>query len=506
MPLEHTVSKLLKLTSFVSPYRSLNLNQFKGTIPASVGLLSNLYWFDIADNQIGGNIPISNGTSPGLDMLLELLHFHFGKNKLSGEIPEKLFSSNMTLIHMLFDGNQFTGKIPDSLSLVKSLAVLRLDRNKLSGDIPSSLNNLTNLNELYLANNRLTGSLPNLASYNSLYTLYVSNNTLEFSVIPSWLSSLRFLSTLRMEGIQLEGPIPIFLFSPTELQTINLKRNGINETLDFGTNYSEQLEFVDLQSNDITHYRPTSSKRIQVLLANNPVCMELGNEPSYCSIVKHNSSFSTLPLNCAPCVMNKTTSPTCQCVYPITGTLFFRSPSFSGFFNSTNFMNLQQGMVEFFKKFVYPVESVAIRNIREDTTDRQLLIDLLVFPLGKISFNQTEMAILGFAFSNQTYKPPKIFGPYIFQANPYSYFSDVGGASEVGKSKSLSTGGIVGIVFGAVGLLLLIAFGIWISPCCKKREQKNKGKGASDRINHQQVRVTETETETVRVKSRITEL
>ncbi|XP_019097401.1 PREDICTED: probable leucine-rich repeat receptor-like protein kinase At5g49770 isoform X1 [Camelina sativa] len=139
-----------------------------------------------------------------------------------------------------------------------------VDRNKLSGDIPSSLNNLTNLNELYLANNRLTGSLPNLASLNSLYTLDVSNNTLEFSVIPSWLSSLRSLSPLRMEGIQLEGPIPIFLFSPTELQTINLKRNGINEPLDFGTNYSEQLEFVDLQSNDITHYRPTSSKRIQI--------------------------------------------------------------------------------------------------------------------------------------------------------------------------------------------------------------------------------------------------
>ncbi|XP_013615536.1 PREDICTED: probable leucine-rich repeat receptor-like protein kinase At5g49770, partial [Brassica oleracea var. oleracea] len=175
---------------------SLNSNKFSGTIPASIGRLSKLNWFDIADNQIEGTIPVSNGTSsPGLDMLLETKHFHFGNNTLSGDIPEKLFSSNMTLIHVLFDGNQFTGKIPNSLGLVKTLTVLRLDRNKLTGDIPSSLNNLTDLNELYLADNRLTGSLPNLTSLANLYTLDVSNNQLTFSLIPSWISTLRSLST-----------------------------------------------------------------------------------------------------------------------------------------------------------------------------------------------------------------------------------------------------------------------------------------------------------------------
>ena len=58
-------------------YRSLNLNQFSGTIPASIGRLSKLYWFDIADNQIEGTLPVSNGTSlPGLDMLLETKHLY----------------------------------------------------------------------------------------------------------------------------------------------------------------------------------------------------------------------------------------------------------------------------------------------------------------------------------------------------------------------------------------------------------------------------------------------
>ncbi|CAL9242878.1 unnamed protein product [Arabidopsis halleri] len=205
-PIPESIGSLEQLTTL-----SLNSNKLIGTIPASIGRLSKLFWFDIADNQIEGALPVSNGTSsPGLDMLLETKHFHFGNNKLSGDIPEKLFSSNMTLLHVLFDGNQYTGKIPDSLSLVKTLTVLRLDRNKLTGDIPSSLNNLTILQELD-----------------------VSNNQLQFSLIPSWISSLRSLATLRMEAIQLEGPIPIFLFSPTQLQTVVLKRNQINATLDF---------------------------------------------------------------------------------------------------------------------------------------------------------------------------------------------------------------------------------------------------------------------------------
>ena len=156
----------------------------------------------------------------------------------------------------------------------------------------------------------------------------MSNNQLTFSLIPSWISTLGSLSTLyepifpfpsiymciyiyiyscvrlqrkngllldrRMEGIQLEGPIPIFLFTPTLLQTVwvklnmklsfgsqftlvltglfclnwlcsVLKRNQLDATLDFGTNYSNQLESVDLQNNEITNYKLAANKGIQVM-------------------------------------------------------------------------------------------------------------------------------------------------------------------------------------------------------------------------------------------------
>ncbi|KAF3679837.1 hypothetical protein FXO37_03638 [Capsicum annuum] len=53
------------------------------------------------------------------------LHSHFGKNKLSGEIPTSLFHSNLSLIH------------------------LRLDRNSFSGSVPEMLNDLTHVQEIH---------------------------------------------------------------------------------------------------------------------------------------------------------------------------------------------------------------------------------------------------------------------------------------------------------------------------------------------------------------------
>ncbi|XP_020398708.1 probable leucine-rich repeat receptor-like protein kinase At5g49770 [Zea mays] len=90
---------------------ALNSNKFTGTIPPTLGLLSNLFWLDLADNQLTGSIPVSTATTLGLDQLTHTKHFHFNKNQLSGTLTG-LFNSNMSLIHILFDSNQLTG--PDT--------------------------------------------------------------------------------------------------------------------------------------------------------------------------------------------------------------------------------------------------------------------------------------------------------------------------------------------------------------------------------------------------------
>lgn len=55
-------------------FSALNSNKLTGKIPATLGKLSNLYWLDVADNQLTGSIPVSTDTSPGLDLLLIAKH------------------------------------------------------------------------------------------------------------------------------------------------------------------------------------------------------------------------------------------------------------------------------------------------------------------------------------------------------------------------------------------------------------------------------------------------
>lgn len=160
-------------------------------------------------------------------------------------------------------------------------------------------------------------------------------------------------------------------------------------------------------------------------LADNPVCQEAGNQQSdYCKASQSNNvSFSIPQINCSSCSRGKEPSPACHCVYPVTGILTFRSPSFSGFSNNTNFITLQKNLSDLFKDPRYQIESVAIRHIRENAPDHHLLIDLLVFPLGKESFDEMGMDRVITAFSTHTFDPPEIFGPYIFIADPYIPFS-----------------------------------------------------------------------------------
>lgn len=79
LPLRYRVKKRKEKKDLVIVFhrcRSLNSNKFSGSIPASLGRLSNLYWFDLADNKLSGGLPVFDGTNPGLDNLTNTKHLY----------------------------------------------------------------------------------------------------------------------------------------------------------------------------------------------------------------------------------------------------------------------------------------------------------------------------------------------------------------------------------------------------------------------------------------------
>ncbi|XWS11591.1 hypothetical protein CRYUN_Cryun37aG0012000 [Craigia yunnanensis] len=467
-PIPDTIGSLSQLR-----FLSLNSNGFIGHIPPSIGNLLNLYWLDLADNQLEGPIPVSNGSTPGLDMLIHTKHFHVGKNKLSGQIPSKLFSSNMTLIHVLFESNKLSGILPSTLGLVQTLEVVRFDNNSLNGPLPLNLNNLTKVHDLFLSKNRLTGPLPNLTGMNSLNTLYLSNNTFDSSDVPSWFSTLQSLTTLMMENTRLQGQIPATFFKLPHLQTVVLKGNRLNGTLDIDPGYSDQLQTINLQNNQIYGFNyGAGTYDIDIILVGNPVCEETGTTNAYCKLPLLNSStlYSTPSKNCQLCSSGQISSPTCRCAYPYKGTLLFRGLFFSDLGNSTPYETLEQSLMKFSRSHQLPVDTVSLSNPRMDSFE-YLLLNLSVFPYGLDSFNRTGISMIAFVFSNQTFKPPgEFFGPYVFSGDDYEHFS-----VEPAKSKKSSVAIIIGAAAGAsVLFLLFVLAGIYAYRQKKKAERATK--------------------------------
>ncbi|XP_024966717.1 probable leucine-rich repeat receptor-like protein kinase At5g49770 [Cynara cardunculus var. scolymus] len=435
-------------------YMSLNSNGFTGPIPPSIGNIRNLYWLDLADNMLTGSIPVSSGrTTAGLDMLTNALHFHLGGNRLEGDIPARLFSSNMSLIHLLFENNQLTGPIPPTLGLVKSLEVVRLDGNLLTGNVPPNINNLTGVFEMFLSNNQLTGPVPNLTGLNVLNYLDLSNNTFERTDIPSWFSTLQSLTTLNMYSTNLVGELPAALFSIPQLQQVDLSNNRVNGTLNLGSTYSSQLQSVNLQDNQIDAFPQRSQYNIQLALVGNPICFESGVTERFCSpLTTTDSSYFTPPNNCAPatCSSGLVSSPNCACASPYTGNIIFRAPSFSDLENGTIYEVLRNSMITSFRTSQLPVDSVSLKNPTKNLDD-YLVIRVEIFPSGEERFNRSGIIGLAFSLSNQTFKPGREYGTYFFTGENYDFV----GASGTGN-KSSNTGVIVGAAVGGCVLVVLL--------------------------------------------------
>ncbi len=131
----------------------LGRKKLTGTIPASLGQLTDLTLLYLRDNELSGEIPAELGKLTNLKWL------SLSGNKLTGPIPGNL--GNLASLERLFlHNNMLNGPIPPELGKLGNLEWLYLSHNELQGSIPLEIGGLLKLEWLYLSHNRLSGCVP----------------------------------------------------------------------------------------------------------------------------------------------------------------------------------------------------------------------------------------------------------------------------------------------------------------------------------------------------------
>jgi len=176
-------------------------NQLAGPIPASLGSLSSLEWLYLHSNQLTGSIPSSLGNLSNLQVL------SLEANNLSEAIPAALGTMS-SLRQLWVSENQLSGGIPSALGNLANLQILDVSNNQLTGGVPSTLGNLTNLIQLRIDHNPLGGSLPqSLTNVHPVHFYFDSTGLCEppDAVFQAWLASI---PTLRRTGVLCGQPTP----------------------------------------------------------------------------------------------------------------------------------------------------------------------------------------------------------------------------------------------------------------------------------------------------------
>ena len=130
----------------------LNNNQFIGSIPEEVGLLSDLVDLSIASNQLNGTLPSQIGR------LHKLTRIQAYQNQLTGPLPSEIGLCT-ELTRLFLDQNEFEGPIPYRFGDLTKLYDLRIFQNNFGGVLPNSLSQLSNLRIFYADNNNFQGPI-----------------------------------------------------------------------------------------------------------------------------------------------------------------------------------------------------------------------------------------------------------------------------------------------------------------------------------------------------------
>ncbi|CAN6709033.1 unnamed protein product [Malus baccata var. baccata] len=253
-----SMGNLSQLTTMV-----ISNNLLSGEIPNFWDSIPSLYILDVSNNSLSGSIPRS------LTSLTLLRFLILSSNHLSGELPSM---KNFTDMRSLDLGeNNFSGAIPASIGeSMPSLLILRLRLNLFSGSIPSQLCGLSNLHILDLSHNNISGNVPRCIGKLTGFSSDLTNKDTEDYLYQGRLkvvakgrvleynSILYLVNSVDLSDNNLSGEMPVGLTNLTRLGTLNLSMNHLTGNIPAKIGDLERIETLDLSSNKFSGPIPQS--------------------------------------------------------------------------------------------------------------------------------------------------------------------------------------------------------------------------------------------------------
>ena len=227
-----------------------------GSIPSSIGNLTNINTLILGGNQLSGEIPLE------ITNLINLTTLNLQTNQLTGSIPYEIGNLiNLETLSLL--GNQLTGEIPSGIGSLTNLIELGLSSNQLSGIIPDEICNQGD-SSLDLSNNHFCPPYPSCIDINVDEQNLIDCN----DVVELWgeYYSVEYTTEINLSNRGLIGDIPSDLWYLTNLESLNLYNNQLTGSISSEVGNLVNLQYLVLWANQFTGDIPVEIGNLDKLI------------------------------------------------------------------------------------------------------------------------------------------------------------------------------------------------------------------------------------------------